>query len=139
MKKQHLPLAGLLSLLLAAGSAFAQSNTLRANIPFDFQIGGQLFPAGSYRISPIGQTSQAFAAVNVATHQADIFVPNRVSGSKPSATTKLVFHAYGDRYFLSQMWIEGSDTGLELQKKPIETRIARRQPANDVMVLAALQ
>jgi hypothetical protein len=139
MKKQHLPLAGLLSLLLAAGSALAQSDTLRANIPFDFQVGAKMLPAGSYRISPIGQTSQAFAVVNVVTHQADIVLPNKVIGSKVSASTKLVFHAYGDRYFLSQMWIAGSDVGLELQRKPVETRIARWQTANDVMVLAGLR
>ena len=59
MKKQALTLIGVMSLLLAAGSALAQSakQTVRADIPFDFVVDKQPLPAGQYTISRMSDGS----------------------------------------------------------------------------------
>ncbi len=36
--------------LMGAGSLYAQSEHLRVNVPFDFDLGGQTFPAGDYTV-----------------------------------------------------------------------------------------
>ncbi len=46
-----------LAFFLATGSLYASfSNTqkLRVNVPFDFYVGHQTFPAGEYRLVPAG-------------------------------------------------------------------------------------
>jgi hypothetical protein len=54
MKRQALSLISLLSLLLVAGSAMAQTIHVRANVPFNFAAGSKTFPAGTYDIGTIG-------------------------------------------------------------------------------------
>jgi hypothetical protein len=49
MKKQALTLIGVLSLVLAAGSAFAQSDEVRATVPFDFVAGQTAVPPAPTR------------------------------------------------------------------------------------------
>jgi len=41
------------------------------------------------------------------------------------AEGKLIFHRYGDRYFLSQMWMPGNPTGRELPPSKAELETAR--------------
>src|SRR5579862_10059594 len=51
MKKQLLIVFA--GLLLAVGSAYAQSSRLVADIPFDFIVGNKVFPAGQYEIKGV--------------------------------------------------------------------------------------
>ncbi len=51
MNKQVLSLVGVLGLLLAAGSAAAQSKAIRADVPFNFTVNGTTMPAGAYTVS----------------------------------------------------------------------------------------
>src|SRR5205085_9938359 len=54
MKKQHVRSILVLSLLLVAGSAFAQTINLRSNVPFSFNAAGKSMPAGQYSIKTLG-------------------------------------------------------------------------------------
>src|SRR5205823_2828657 len=53
MKRQAFSLVTLLSLLLVAGSAIAQTVHVRGNIPFNFAVGNKTFPAGTYYVGTI--------------------------------------------------------------------------------------
>jgi len=53
MKRQAFSLVSLLSLLLVAGSAIAQTVHVRANIPFNFAVGSKTLPAGTYDVGTI--------------------------------------------------------------------------------------
>ncbi len=37
---------------------------------------------------------------------------------KAQKTTKLVFHRYGDQYFLAQIWTAGNDRGQRTAEEP---------------------
>lgn len=50
MKRQAYSLVSLLSLLLVAGSAIAQTVHVRGDIPFKFAVGNKTLPAGTYDI-----------------------------------------------------------------------------------------
>ena len=104
MKKQLLALIGL-GLLLATASAYAQSGVVKANVPFNFIVNNTQLPAGEYRISPIGIASSAMAIQSPDRKAGLVFSPNACESLEPSKTTKLVFHRYGDRYFLAEIWI----------------------------------
>jgi hypothetical protein len=56
MKKQVITLVGVLSLLLVAGSAFAQTVYIRGDIPFDFMVGKTTLPSGAYEIRSLNDS-----------------------------------------------------------------------------------
>lgn len=142
MKKQALTLVGVLSLLLAAGSAFAQMNhqTIRAKIPFSFVVNRQALPAGEYTVSRVGDSNQALLIRGTDNKEIMMAISNPLESRKPAPKTVLVFRRYGaDRYFLSQVWVEGSDTGRQLQKSAHESEVALDFHPTDVVVMASLQ
>jgi hypothetical protein len=142
MKKQALTIVGVLSLLLAAGSAFAQMNgpTIQANIPFKFVVDRQALPAGDYTISRLGNSEPALVIRSADGKEVKIALCNRLEALQPAAKTKLVFRRYGtDRYFLSQVWVAGSDSGRQLPKSAHENEVAMDFTSSDVIVMASLR
>jgi hypothetical protein len=93
---------------LATLPAAAKSvDGMRAQVPFDFHIGERLIPAGAYTVKSLTADEQVL----------------RLNGDKGSAATttnsgtekgngegraRLVFHKYGDQYYLSAVW--GADS-----------------------------
>ena len=138
MKKQVLTLVGVLSLLLSAGSAFAQTTKIKVDVPFNFVVNHTTMPAGSYTISNIGVGS---TLVVRGTDNQSIKLVNTSydNASKPSDRTKLVFRCYGNRYFLSQIWMEGSDRGRRLSKTDAESEVAMDFTPHDVILYASLR
>jgi hypothetical protein len=138
MKKTALTLVGALSLLLVAGSAFAQSNEVRANVPFDFVVNKTTMPAGTYQIvngGTLGSETIAIRGMNIKASK--LVTTSREESSKPSAKTKLVFHRLGDRYFLSQIWVEGSDSVRQLPKSQLESEVAMDYATQEVVLVAS--
>lgn len=110
----------LTAMVIAVGSAQGQSlaSKIKANIPFDFIVADKKLSAGEYYIGRaqaglgdsvilIRSTDQP-ASVFSLTHAVDI--------SEPKEKGTLVFHRYGDQYFLFQVWPAGTNTGRVLPK-----------------------
>ena len=139
MKKQAFTLIGVLTLVLAAGSAFAQSEEVRATVPFDFVAGQTTVPAGTYSITRLNMTSD-IVVIHGQNKKANLMVGTMKRGSlKTCEKTKLVFHRYGDRYFLSQIWVEGSSRLRELPKGKLESEMARNSSPQDVVLYASIR
>ncbi len=69
-----------------------------------------------------------------------LVLPNACESTQAQEKTKLVFHRYGDQYFLAQIWTEGNNRGLELPKTRREREVAMSYPApKDVVVVATLR
>lgn len=138
MKKQLLMVFA--GLLLAVGSAYAQSSRLVADIPFDFVVGNKVFPAGEYMVKSIGISGATLQLENRDHKQAKsvFFTPNYCSSAQPQSESKLVFNMYGSHFYLSQIWTEGYDQGRELPKSSREIEEAQLQEGHHVVVLAGL-
>jgi hypothetical protein len=54
-----------------------------------------------------------------------------------SEATKLLFHRYGDQYFLVQFWTRGSSVGFELPRPKAEREIANRTAKPKAEILTA--
>lgn len=126
-----LSLVSLFTLCAAVTSANAQlSNPVRVKIPFDFNIGDKKLPTGEYifsRVSAIsGDGLMSISSVDKSAHlfqstyAAEVLIPKNKS--------TLVFHKYGDQYFLEQIWSGGEQEGTQLPESHGE-RIAKRQLA----------
>lgn len=140
MKKQALTLIGVLGLLLAAGSAFAQTINLRANVPFKFIVNKETMPAGQYSIKSLGDSAGRTLFISSSDQsEKTTVIANGVEDRAASKQTKLVFLRYGDRYFLSQIWVEGNSSGHQLPKSPREAEVAMDYSPQPVVVMASLK
>src|SRR5438105_14096363 len=54
-----------------------------------------------------------------------------------ATSTRLVFHRYGNRYFLYQIWVEGENRGRELPRTRLEKEVASNARPSSVAVLAS--
>ena len=136
MKKQLFVLLGMV--LLVGVSAYAQTLNLKADVPFNFIISGATLPAGEYTIQGLGDGS-AIAVRGPNPKANTIVLSQRCTSNNAAKQSKLVFHRYGDRYFLAQLWVAGSDSGRQLAKSPREMEMARDYSVQDVVLFAALR
>ena len=124
-----LSLVSMFTLCAAVASANAQlSNPIRAKVPFDFNVGDKKLPAGEYTFSRLsGPTENKVMSVNSADGRAHVFQSTfeaRVLTPKKDST--LVFHKYGDQYFLEQIWSSGEQEGTQVPKSRSERTIRRQ-------------
>ena len=129
MKKQALKTFTMLSLLLilTAVSVAAQSERNRfRNIPFSFNVGGKTFPAGEYIVGPNRKDyDKVWLVQSLDGHTSALIATISVRASETQEKTKLVFHKYGDQYFLSQIWTAGGNSGRELILPRQERELAK--------------
>jgi hypothetical protein len=125
-----------LGLLFAISGVQAQQSGVKANVPFDFVVGNQVLPAGEYLVTAQGSGNQTILIRSTDHKNAIMTITFSCASASPSNDTKLVFHALGGRYFLSQVWAAGYSQGRELRKSSAEIELAKNQAAGD-FVLAA--
>src|SRR6266481_1637449 len=123
-----LSLVSMFTLCAAAVSANAQlSNPIRAKIPFDFNVGENKLPAGEYTFSRLSGDYSKVISVSSADARAHVFQSTfEASIHTPKNESTLVFHKYGDHYFLEQIWSGGEQEGTQLPESRDE-RSTRRQ------------
>jgi hypothetical protein len=141
MKRQIVSLLGVFGLLLVAACASAQSLKVTANVPFGFVVDKAALPAGAYTIEAISSAASPTLLIrNTDARIGMMTLPNSAQSLNASQNTCLVFHRYGDRYFLAQIWVAGDTSGREFKMGRHEAEIASStQPAQDVIVLASLR
>ena len=139
MKKQLCAVFGL-GLLLATASAYAQTINLKANVPFNFVVTGGTLPSGEYMLRSMKTVDHAIA-ISGEGQKSSIFLATpclSLKASQAPGQAKLVFTRYGDQYFLSEIWMEGSRVGHKLSKSRREVEIAQNETATQVTILAEL-
>jgi len=144
MKRQAFSLVSLLTLLLVAGSAIAQTVHVRGNIPFNFAVGSKTFPAGTYDIGSIDSRTGKILVLQARDSNTRMMLnSNAAENLEPADKTMLVFNQYGNRYFLSQIWVAGETRGHQLPKTSREKEMARDVAQNltqgRVEIMASLQ
>ena len=90
-----------ISLMLAQSSAAG-----KADIPFGFYVRDAALPAGSYTVREAKSPGIVQIMNNDTGKSILVMAPGNHSGN--TADSKLVFHKYGDRYFLSELWLDGA-------------------------------
>ena len=122
---QRLMLAAGLFAAIAGPGLRAQSNVLKATIPFDFRVGNAQLPAGTYWIHESGAT---LTVREEAGRQgaAAISLTNAASRRELPASAELEFHRYGDTYFLASVWTGDSREGRSVVTTRPEKELAAR-------------
>jgi hypothetical protein len=120
--------------LMLVPAAVAQSANLRADVPFDFYVSGKLMPAGTYTIMPFSQ-GNAIQITDSRGNTAFVLAGNAVP-NKSIQLSRLVFHKYGDRAFLSNIYWSGARDGRELPSSKMELLARQQHTEDNVRVVA---
>ena len=148
----------LFAIVLATAVVSVQAQSLeyriRVNIPFDFSIADKKLPAGIYSVgrARVNSDDTILSVLDGDGHAKELrtSIPVLSWNAKNKAT--LVFHRYGDQYFLYQVWSAGETTGRQFPKSNAEREILRslaadaasgkvvqKMPAETVTVAGVLQ
>lgn len=99
----------------------AQEVHLIAHVPFDFTLGNANLPRDTYNLTRM--TGHPEMVVVRGTRKSAFVRTDEVRVADNGAATSLVFHRYGDQYFLRQIRWEGSSR-LDLPETNAEREAA---------------
>jgi hypothetical protein len=136
VNKKLLAIAMVLPLLMTA-AASAQTVHIRVMVPFNFIAAGTSLPAGVYDIQSFGVEEKLLAIHDLNSSAGILIFSNSKESLDPSSSTKLVFHRYGDRYFLAELWAQGHKSGHQVPPSSRETEVAMDFTRSDVVLLMA--
>jgi hypothetical protein len=115
-----------MALVTAVATANGQSqHRVNASVPFEFIVGDKTLAAADYRIDTVGEALaiRSAGAKNNVIRLANAMTPKE---SKPA---RLVFHRYGNTYFLSEVWEGGDRIGRRLvesrQERAMRSELSR--------------
>lgn len=117
----------LLGVLTLGSTVQAQyiERTIKANIPFDFVVGSEVFPAGHYSVVLIGpvrlelRDPEGHTLTNVLTQS--------VQAPSQAARPKLRFDSEGGQHVLTEVWQPGNDMGRQILRSRTATIAVRKR------------
>ena len=128
MKKQILWMPLILTAIFAAAAVSTRAQTsygVRGNVPFDFVVGDRTIPAGRISVQGVcGSDQGPLAITNLTVSKQALRTGRKLQGANPTGQAKMVFHKYGNRYFLAEIWIPGYHA-WELMKSKEERSLER--------------
>jgi hypothetical protein len=119
---------------LAAGISYAEPPVLITNIPFAFQVGNQTLPPGDYRLETESTGSARFQVLREVDTNRVVILSTLPAAARPEGDPMLLFHRYGQTYFLSQIW-NGTTDGLQLPESKREKEMARWEWSSELSLL----
>jgi hypothetical protein len=114
-----------LALAAAVVSANGQSSQLvTADIPFDFVVADKTLPSGKYSVGTTTSGSQALKISSLDGKSSVIRLSNSATDTSAKRKARMVFHRYGQQYFLAQVWT-GDSYGRQLLQCKKERNLGR--------------
>lgn len=144
--KKYLTLAIAMMMVMAVVAITAEaqvfgSKQMRAQIPFAFNVGKKVLPAGEYTVKVLNPNSDRTVLQIRSTdgRMSALVQTNGIKSDNPDAA-KLVFNCYGDTYYFAQAQMAGNSTTLAAVKTSAERNkaheIARHGSKSTVNILA---
>jgi hypothetical protein len=114
---------------MLAGGLQAQSYRVTSHVPFSFIVNGKTCPAGAYALQAEGY--HTFEYLRNLKGQCSVFMNSTRSLEESAARPRLLFHRYGNTYFLWQVW-NGQGTGSLLPVSERERKMQEVTPVADI-------
>ncbi len=111
-----------LASLLTAGSAMAQDRAAHATVPFAFNVGDMVLPAGDYTISQAGWRPSGVIQIRSTDAKHAMLTTAISDAKKPVNGGELVFNRYGDKYFLTEVLCPEAGVSMQLPTSKLESR-----------------
>jgi len=126
--------------LAAAAAATADPGDVVAKVPFAFTIGKTQLPQDTYRIARFAGKPDLLLIRSM--RHGLIINGQRDGSSNRDGTPRLVFHRYGDQYFLREIWMPSNvEVSLPQSREEREAagRIARLATPDQAVVAVPLE
>jgi hypothetical protein len=114
-----------LSLLLSATGAYAQA-AVQAYVPFAFTVGTTQLPAGTYRITAHDRNLVTISGANSRTVKFALYREESPRNGSP----KMLFHHFGNQYFLTEIWGDENRATLDFPASKLERQAQALQVAS---------
>ncbi len=108
--------------LAAVTTVYAQQKTMKANVPFSFNMGSTVMPEGTYRVSEAPNNAVMWLTANRGGATKAVITIG--TAGKEFEPARLVFHRYGEEYFLAQIWTGNGSNGRVLPRSEREKELA---------------
>ena len=128
----------LMVLYFAAPSSFSQSMRadLITNIPFAFTVANQVLPPGRYTVTAV---SQSYVRIHAPRIPGILVLTHSAESETPVGVGKLIFHRYGDAYFLAEVRAPDKSIGRQLFSSEGEKEFAKRARSRSHGLMLAQQ
>jgi len=142
MKEQALRIIATLGFLLLLTSISVSAQTepgIRSiQIPFSFTAGEKRLPAGEYSVERLRADAELVWLIRGRQGCGSAMILTMaVRRPEGQAEAKLVFHRYGEEYFLAQIWPGGEEAGRELRIERREHEVAQHGVKQQLEEVAA--
>lgn len=132
MRIRNLAIIEILALICTANLAQAQTSTFQATVPFEFVVGDQTLPSGTYIVErllgkrTIGDAT-GVVVIKTADQQIYMVLITRLGagrGARNKSTrnqiSRLLFALVHDKQYLSEIWVAGDKAAHQLVHVPEE-------------------
>ena len=118
MKFAILRVTTMLAVVMALAALSAQAQTVlnkeKFTVPFQFNVGNEVLPAGEYTVYVENQTIRLQKSDGKANAVA--LSRRTIQASETNREVKLTFRQFGERVYLSQVWLNDG-VGRELKRQ----------------------
>jgi len=141
MKKTTRMLALALTMLpLFAVAQLSRDTRIVTNVPFDFVVANKAVPAGEWILQAASDGGRTLLLNNVDARTALFSTASTDTSKQPARAYSLVFHKYGDRYFLAAVKLGGSKTMYQIPKSKAEAEMmAQNMAPTETILLASVK
>ncbi len=131
------------TLVMLSGMAAAQLDSrskIAVQVPFEFVAANKIVPAGEWVVQIAIEEVNVLDIRNAHTNAGVFSTSSRSEAKQPASHYALVFRRYGDRYFLSEISLQGSKIGYRLRESKAEAELrARNVSSTEETVLASVE
>jgi hypothetical protein len=141
MKSAKLMVALMITVVpMLASAQLKNTDKIVAKVPFQFIVANQPVPAGQWSVQ-VATSDDRTVSIRSGDAKVNVFANiSETEASMAATAPALVFHKYGDRYFLWGMKIEGTRTMYRLPESKAEMELrAQNAPMSEQILLAYLQ
>lgn len=122
--KRSIALALFAATLISIGGATAHAQVAEFKVPFDFIVGNQKLPMGTYRVSRAGGDELLIRSRDGAP---SVLVITSGPSYDQSAAGRLVFNRYGNQYFLHEVLCNYAAMHAEIGASRLEKEVRIQQ------------
>ena len=136
MKSTRRAVTAAFALLVMLTPVFGQTAGLRVDVPFKFVVGKTNLRSGRIQSHRDETGDVAVTADGWRVGTASFMTSYTGGGPYQDRRERLVFHTYGDHFFLSQVWIDDVNPGHELYVSAAELEYARTAHQTQTVLVA---
>ena len=125
---------------MLATAQLGSSQKIVVQVPFEFVVGSKVVPSGEWIIQPASVAPDSLMIRNNGAAVGMFSAASLLDAKEIAGNYALVFHKYGNSYFLSGVKIKGTRTGYRIPQSKAEAEMrARNLTATEETVLASLK